>query len=117
VLRGGEIFLLNGELGAGKTVFAKGLAAGLNIPPDDVNSPTFTLVNIHQGRLKFYHIDLYRVENDMYSGLGLDEVFEDSDNVIAIEWSERLVREPAPAFHVELKYVSDSERLLIITAQ
>src|SRR5216684_2673059 len=76
-LKGGEIFLLKGELGAGKTLFAKGLAAGLGIDPADVTSPSFTLVNIHQGRLRFYHVDLYRLESDRRVDLGLEEVFED----------------------------------------
>src|SRR4051794_10550420 len=58
---GGEIVLLTGPLGAGKTVFAKGMAHGLGIDHDEVVSPTFTLVNFHAGRLPFYHIDLYRL--------------------------------------------------------
>ena len=53
------VFLLRGDLGAGKTVFAKGIAAGLDIDPAEVNSPTFTLVNAHTGRLRLYHLDLY----------------------------------------------------------
>src|SRR5215471_1575810 len=57
-LRGPAVFLLRGDLGAGKTVFAKGIAAGLGIDPADVTSPSFTLINVHTGRLKLYHIDL-----------------------------------------------------------
>src|SRR5436189_1979791 len=84
-LKGGEIFLLSGELGAGKTVFAKGLAAGLDIDPSDVTSPTFTLINAHEGRLRFYHIDLYRLESDTQFNLGLEEMFEDEKGVVVIE--------------------------------
>src|SRR2546428_10563225 len=78
-LKGGEIFLLTGELGAGKTLFAKGMAAGLGIDPEDVTSPSFTLVNIHQGRLRFYHIDLYRLDGDLLPDPGLEEIL-DEDN-------------------------------------
>ena len=81
-LKGGEVFLLKGELGAGKTIFAKGLAAGLGIDPSDVTSPTFTLVNPHEGRLRFFHIDLYRLDAGAHQGLGLEEIF---DNAQALE--------------------------------
>ena len=63
LLVGGEILLLSGPLGAGKTVFVKGLASALDIDPAEVTSPSFTLVNPYSGRLPFYHIDLYRLEN------------------------------------------------------
>src|SRR5215831_15928097 len=94
-LRGPAIFLLRGDLGVGKTVFAKGMAAGLGIDPADVTSPSFTLVNVHEGRLRFYHVDLYRLDSGSTGGLGLDEMFEEPDAVVAIEWAERLGRVPA----------------------
>jgi tRNA threonylcarbamoyladenosine biosynthesis protein TsaE len=112
-LEGGEIFLLRGELGAGKTVFAKGLAAGLGIDPSDVTSPTFTLINAHEGRLRFYHIDLYRLESDSRLDLGLEEIFEDKKGVVVIEWAERLSRVPAHSVTVELTYLSDRERQVV----
>src|ERR1044071_8180653 len=71
---GGEVFLLHGDLGAGKTVFAKGIGAGLGIDPVDVTSPTFTLVNMYEGRLRFYHIDLYRLETGACQSLGIEEI-------------------------------------------
>jgi tRNA threonylcarbamoyladenosine biosynthesis protein TsaE len=86
------VFLLQGDLGAGKTVFAKGLGAGLDIDPAEINSPTFTLVNSHSGRLRLYHLDLYRIEGgvaDIYA-IGLDEMLSDPDAVVVIEWPERL---------------------------
>lgn len=91
-LRGGEVFLLAGDLGAGKTVFAKGLGAGLDIDPADINSPTFTLVNAHDGRLRLYHLDLYRLSGtaEELTPLGLDEMLDDASAVVVIEWSERL---------------------------
>ena len=113
-LSGGEIFLLSGELGAGKTVFAKGLAAGLGIDPLDVTSPSFTLVNVHEGRLRFYHIDLYRLESDARLDLGLEEIFEDETAVTVVEWAERLSFVPARATEVDMFYVSNSERRIII---
>lgn len=86
------VFLLQGDLGAGKTVFAKGLAAGLDIDPAEVNSPTFTLVNAHAGRMKLYHLDLYRLggsADEVYE-LGLAEMLDEPDVVVVIEWPERL---------------------------
>jgi tRNA threonylcarbamoyladenosine biosynthesis protein TsaE len=113
-LTGGEVFLLTGDLGAGKTVFAKGLAAGLGIASADVTSPTFTLVNVHEGRLRFYHIDLYRLEAGAHQGLGLEEVLDDEKGVTVIEWAERLGFVPTRASVVELVYVSSAERLIVI---
>jgi tRNA threonylcarbamoyladenosine biosynthesis protein TsaE len=86
------VFLLQGDLGAGKTVFAKGIAAGLDIDPAEVNSPTFTLVNAHAGRMKLYHLDLYRLggSTDEAYVLGLEEMFNEPDAAIVIEWPERL---------------------------
>lgn len=115
-LKGGEIFLLSGELGAGKTVFAKGLAAGLDIDPSDVTSPTFTLINAHEGRLRFYHIDLYRLESDSRLDLGLEEIFEDEKGAVVIEWAERLSHVPPLAMTVELAYVSENGRRVVIQA-
>src|SRR5713226_7448324 len=82
--------LLYGDLGAGKTVFAKGLADGLGITDvDEVSSPTFTLVNQYSGRVRIYHIDLYRIETgapDALDGLGLEEIFDDSNAAVIVEW-------------------------------
>lgn len=91
-LKHSSVLLVEGDLGAGKTVFAKGIAAGLDIDPADVNSPTFTIVNHHRGRMNFYHLDLYRLEGnfDELVSLGLDEMIEENDAVILIEWAERL---------------------------
>jgi tRNA threonylcarbamoyladenosine biosynthesis protein TsaE len=86
------VFLLQGDLGVGKTVFAKGIGAGLDIDPAEVNSPTFTIVNRHEGRMRLYHVDLYRIEggvNEVYD-LGLEEMLDDPAGVIVIEWPERL---------------------------
>lgn len=86
------LFLLEGDLGAGKTVFAKGIAAGLDIDPADVNSPTFTIVNQHDGRMRLYHLDLYRIEGgvDELRAIGLEEMLNEANAVVVIEWPERL---------------------------
>lgn len=107
------VFLLSGELGSGKTVFAKGIAAGLGIDPADVTSPSFTLVNQHYGRLPFYHIDLYRLDSGLSENLGLEEIFEENA-VVVIEWAERLNLLPDRAFRVEFKYLSGDERSITI---
>ena len=112
-LKGGEVFLLKGDLGAGKTVFAKGLAAGLGIDPADVTSPTFTLVNVHEGRLRFYHIDLYRLDAGAHQGLGIEEIFDDNNGLTVIEWAERLGFVPRGATIVEMFYVSSSDRRIV----
>ena len=91
-LAGGEVFLLEGDLGSGKTVFAKGIGAGLEIDPAEVNSPTFTLVNAHDGRLRLYHLDLYRLSGkaDEVFELGLTDMLAEPNAVVVIEWADRL---------------------------
>ncbi len=99
------LFLLQGDLGAGKTVFAKGIAAGLDIDPAEVTSPTFTLVNAHVGRMKLYHLDLYRIKGGTAEAyeLGLDELFSEPNAVVLIEWPERLGSFSLPgAYHVRI---------------
>ena len=87
---GGEVLLLHGDLGAGKTHFVKGLARGLNVD-DVVTSPTFALHNSYDGRLTLNHFDFYRIEDsEEVAILGLDEFFYDLHAVSAIEWSENI---------------------------
>jgi tRNA threonylcarbamoyladenosine biosynthesis protein TsaE len=90
-LCGGELVILEGELGAGKTVFARGIAAGLDVPADEVRSPTFGLIHEHAGgRLRLYHIDLYRLEGlAEIETLGLEELVG-KDAIVVVEWGERL---------------------------
>ena len=78
-------------LGQGRPRFARGLAAGFGLEDtDEVSSPTFTLINEYRGRVKIYHIDLYRIETGRLEGLGLDEIFDDPNAAVIIEWAERL---------------------------
>lgn len=90
-LSGGATVLLEGPLGIGKTVFARGIAAGLGIPPEQVCSPSFTLVHEYSGgRERMFHIDLYRIEEvEEFDTLGLEELTA-SGAVVVVEWGERL---------------------------
>jgi tRNA threonylcarbamoyladenosine biosynthesis protein TsaE len=98
-LSGGEILLLDGPLGAGKTVFVKGLASALGIDPEEVTSPSFTLVNPYVGRLLLIHIDLYRLDEGAAAAnaVDLEELLTDESAVVVIEWAERLGHYPLPA--------------------
>jgi tRNA threonylcarbamoyladenosine biosynthesis protein TsaE len=113
-LAGGEIFLLKGDLGAGKTVFAKGLAAGLGIASSEVTSPSFTLINEYTGRLRLYHIDLYRLDSGLHDELGLNEILDDRQAVVVIEWAERLGSVPESATWVELSWLSENQRTILV---
>ena len=93
---GGEVLLLEGELGAGKTAFVRGLARGIGVEPDEVASPTFVLLTSHAGRLTLHHADLYRLKgNGDDAELGLEEL-PGNGGVLAIEWAERLSSRPWP---------------------
>ena len=107
LLAGGETILLDGPLGAGKTVFAKGLAAGLGVDVDEVNSPSFTLVNRYDGgRLTLYHLDLYRLPQGAAAAhaVDLDELLAEERAVIIVEWAERMgdYRLPPPVWKVSI---------------
>ena len=95
----GDLVNLQGDLGAGKTLFVKGLAASLGYDPHDVQSPTFTLVHEHRGeRLTLYHLDLYRLDDALaeIEALGFEEYLEPEDAVTAVEWGEE-ESPPSPA--------------------
>src|SRR6266436_2391578 len=89
LLEGGELIGFSGELGAGKTCFIKGMARGLNLREEDILSPTFTMIQEHHGRLRFFHIDLYRLDDARLDDLGLREYLF-SPGVAAVEWFDRL---------------------------
>jgi len=113
-LKPGDVLLLAGDLGAGKTTFVKGLAAGLGIDPGDVSSPTFTLLHEYRGgRLTLYHADLYRLDKTATDDLGLDETGV-RDGVLAIEWPDRLSHDLAGARVIRLDVVDDVSRRITI---
>ncbi len=97
--------LLYGDLGAGKTAFVRGLAEGLGIDPAEVSSPTFTIVQEYRGpRLTLQHVDLYRLSPAEVRDLALDDLLDET-TIMAIEWAERLPREPPqPAIRVALAH-------------
>ncbi|MGI8838745.1 MAG: tRNA (adenosine(37)-N6)-threonylcarbamoyltransferase complex ATPase subunit type 1 TsaE [Pyrinomonadaceae bacterium] len=118
-LRGGEILLLDGPLGAGKTIFVKGLAAGLDVDADEVTSPSFTLVNPYRGRLPFFHIDLYRLDAGAAAAhaVDLDELLGNESAVIVIEWAARLGKYPLPpcVWHIKIQGDGDAARNILIS--
>ena len=109
-LQPGAVLVLSGQLGAGKTAFVRGLAAGLGIDPDDVSSPTFTLVHEYRGgRLALYHADLYRLEKTTTEDLGLEEKGV-AEGVLAIEWPDRLAHALTGAMTVNIEIVDETTR-------
>ena len=113
-LTAGDVLLLWGNLGAGKTAFVRGLAEGLGIGPDEVSSPTFTLVHEYRGgRLALYHVDLYRLDRAATEDLGLEQMGV-ADGVLAIEWPERLTHDLPGAKQVTIEIVDESTRRITI---
>jgi len=113
--RGGEVVLLTGELGAGKTAFVRGLAHGLGADPDEVASPSFVLLTAYPGRLTLHHADLYRLRGDGDEReLGLEEL-PGPQGVLAVEWAERLRDVPwRTAVRVSLSHAGEDHRLIRI---
>lgn len=114
----GHVVALIGELGAGKTRWAQGMGQGLNLPDDDiVNSPTYTFINQYQGRLPFYHIDVYRLGTlEEADTLGLDDYIY-GDGVCLIEWANRIAETlPPDRLEVELHHLGSTRRRVIMRA-
>ena len=112
-LTAGDVVLLYGDLGAGKTAFVRGLARGLGAPVEEVSSPTFTLVQEYQGRLPLYHVDLYRLEPAEVDDLGLEELVA-GDGIVAIEWAERWRGRPDDVIEVRLEHAGEDRRRVAI---
>lgn len=110
ILEPGDVVLLTGDLGVGKTVLARGLALGLGVGDEyTIASPTFTLLNVYPGRIRFYHADLYRL--DQGEALDLELLEEAADGVLAVEWAERLAAEwPGESLLVELALAEGEAR-------
>ena len=110
------VVLLTGNLGAGKTMLAKGIVSGLGAAPaEEVSSPTFTLIHEY-GNGRVYHVDLYRLEEPReLATLGLEELFE-RDAVVLIEWGERFPRFlPAERTEIRIRAVGHDEREIEVT--
>jgi len=118
-LKGGEVLLLDGPLGAGKTMLVKGIASAMGLDQEDVTSPSFTLVNPHYGRLLLYHIDLYRLDEGATAAhaVDLDEILTDEAAVVMIEWAERLGHYPLPdnVWRISIAGDGDEPRHISIT--
>jgi tRNA threonylcarbamoyladenosine biosynthesis protein TsaE len=113
-LQPGAVLLLSGDLGTGKTAFVRGLAEGLGIDPDEVTSPTFTLVHEYRGgRLPLIHVDLYRLDRADLDEIGLDEDLA-ATGVVAVEWAERLVRSIPGAIAVTLSDLGGDRREVVV---
>ena len=109
-LHGGEVVLLNGDLGAGKTTFTQFVFKALGVK-DVVNSPTFAILKSYQGKFKLHHFDTYRITVEEAIEAGFDEVFEEKDSVIFVEWSENIAPLiPEKTIKINIKYLNENER-------
>jgi tRNA threonylcarbamoyladenosine biosynthesis protein TsaE len=113
-IAGGDVLLLYGQLGAGKTAFIRGLARGLGANPDDVSSPTFTLIQEYRTpSCTLYHVDLYRLKPEEVDDLGLDDLIA-SNGIVAVEWAERWRGRPDAAVEVRIEDAGGDARVIRI---
>ncbi|PZG32828.1 tRNA (adenosine(37)-N6)-threonylcarbamoyltransferase complex ATPase subunit type 1 TsaE [Listeria ivanovii] len=112
-LQAGDVLLLEGDLGAGKTTFTKGIGEGLLIP-QIIKSPTFTIIREYKkGRLPLYHMDVYRLEDASADDLGLEEYFYGS-GVSVVEWAQ-FVQEDLPSEYLEIRlfHIDENTRRMV----
>ncbi len=114
----GAVIALDGDLGAGKTVFSRGFARGLGIT-EPVSSPTYTIVQEYPlpgGKGMLYHLDLYRIANSASAlAFGVDEFLDDPESTALVEWPERIEDiMPGSAWLVEIRHLSDTERKITL---
>ena len=112
--RAGELYAVFGDLGAGKTVFAKGFAKGLLVK-EEITSPTFTVLEEYSGRLPFYHFDLYRIDNDTeFENLNFEDYWFGS-GVCVVEWPQKAgSRLPDNSIKVHISYIDETSREISI---
>ena len=114
-LRRGDVVLLYGELGAGKTAFVRGMARGLGANTEDVSSPTFTIIQEYAApSATLFHVDLYRLEPAEIEDLGLDDVL-DAGGIAAIEWAGRWPGRPRRAIEVRIEPAGEGRRRILVT--
>ncbi|NQD66395.1 tRNA (adenosine(37)-N6)-threonylcarbamoyltransferase complex ATPase subunit type 1 TsaE [Bacillus haikouensis] len=111
-LEAGDVITLEGDLGAGKTTFTKGLAKGLGVKKT-VNSPTFTIIKEYKGRMPFYHMDVYRLD-DSFEDLGFDEYFE-GEGVTVVEWAHLIEDQlPQELLSLSIHREGDTTRKIVL---
>ena len=113
-LKGNEIILLIGELGAGKTIFVKGIASGAGVKDtSSVCSPSYTILNIYEGKYPIYHLDLYRLSDEIeIEDLGWEDYI--GKGIIIVEWGEKIPLKD-PDIKIEIKILENNQRLIKIT--
>lgn len=111
----GDVVCLEGDLGAGKTHFVKGIASYFGIAEDKVNSPTFTLINEYSGEIPLYHFDCYRLKNEQEAlEIGIEEYLY-GDGVSIIEWPSKIKNIiPEDSIQIEIKHIGKSKRSIVI---
>src|SRR5690554_5313004 len=115
LLQAGDLVTLSGDLGAGKTSFTKGLAEGLGVKRN-VNSPTFTIIKEYEGRLPFYHMDAYRID-DEWEDFGLEEYFH-GNGVTVVEWPSMIEEQlPERRLAITIDYVGETVRKFYFSAK
>jgi tRNA threonylcarbamoyladenosine biosynthesis protein TsaE len=110
----GDVIAVTGELGTGKTALTRGIAEGMGIT-EDITSPTFSLMEIHEGEKTLYHFDLYRIEDDReFNNLCFEEYWE-NDGISVVEWAERAGnRLPERRIDITIEYISSTERRITV---
>jgi tRNA threonylcarbamoyladenosine biosynthesis protein TsaE len=110
----GDVIAVTGELGTGKTALTRGIAEGMGIT-EDITSPTFSLMEIHEGEKTLYHFDLYRIEDDReFNNLCFEEYWE-NDGISVVEWAERAGnRLPEKRIDITIEYISSTERRITV---